>query len=130
MAMHKGYGIALLVETLSAIVSGAAFLSGINDWANDSPEKVNQGLAHIAVDVASITSRDEFFHRMREMTDEIRNAPKADNVERIMLPGDIEHEKREKALREGLFLPDYALVNLNKLAIDMGDKEGFNALFS
>ena len=130
MAMHKGYGIALLVETLSAMLSGAAFLSGINSWINDDPRKVNQGQAYIAVDVASLTSKDEFFRRMRQMTDEIRNAPKAANAEKIMLPGDIEHEKREKTLREGLFLPDYALVNLNKLAIGAGDTENFYALFS
>jgi len=130
MAMHKGYGLALLVETLSAVLSGAAFLSGVNNWTNDNPRPVNQGQSFIAVDIDSILPKEEFFQRMREMTDEIRNAPKAVNAGKIMLPGDIEHAQREKTLTEGLFLPDYVLVNLSKLAEDTGDLENFYALFS
>ena len=130
MAMHKGYGLALLVETLSAVLSGSAFLSGVNSWINDDPKPVNQGQSFIALDVASILPKEEFFQRMREMTDEIRNAPKAANAEGILLPGDMEHDKREKTLSEGLFLPDYVLVNLIKLAEDTEDIENFFALFS
>jgi len=129
MAMHKGYGLALLVETLSAVLSGAAFLSGVNNWTNDNPKPVNQGQSFIALDIASIMPKEEFFQRVREMTDEIRNAPKAASAE-IMLPGDMEHAQREKTLREGLFLPDYVLVTLNKLAEDTDEVQNFSALFS
>ena len=130
MAMHKGYGLALLVETLSAILSGSAFLSGVNCWLNDDPRPVNQGQSFIALDVASLLPKEEFFRRMREMTDEIRNAPKADHAEKILLPGDLEYARHEKSLNEGLFLPDYVLVNLNKLAEETGDTGNFYALFS
>ena len=129
MAYHKGYGLAVLVETLCAMISGSAFLSGVNGWLNDNPKPTNQGHAFIAVDIASMTPKEEFFQRMRKMTDEIVNAPKADNAERIFLPGEIEHEKREKSLKEGIILPDFALVNLLGLAESIGDVEGLNALF-
>ena len=129
MAMHKGYGLALLVETLTAMLSGASFLSGISDWLLDTPEPVNQGQAFIALDVQTILPKEEFYQRIKTMTDEIKNSPKADNYERILLPGDIEHAKRDKAFAEGLVLPDYVLVNLYGLAESIGDIEGFNTLF-
>ena len=130
MAMHKGYGLALLVETLSAIVTGAAFLGGVNCWTNDIPKPTNQGHSFIALDFASMMPREEFFQRMRQMTEEIQNAPKADNAQKIYLPGEIEHEKRDKSLIEGLFLPDYVLVNLHSLAENTADMDNFNSLFS
>jgi ureidoglycolate dehydrogenase (NAD+) len=129
MGMHKGYGLALLVETLAAMLSGSAFLSGIPDWLNDSPEPVNQGQAFIALDIASLLPKEEFYQNMRKMTAEILDSPKADNAGKIMLPGGIEHEKRKKAFAEGLFLPDYVLVNLLGLAESAGELESFNSLF-
>jgi len=129
MAMHKGYGLAMLVETLSAIITGASFLSSVNCWTNDIPKPTNQGHSFIALDFASLLPKEEFFQRMSQMTEEIQNAPKAENVEKIYLPGEIEHEKRDKALTEGLFLPDYVLVNLYSLAKSTDDIENFNSLF-
>jgi len=129
MAMHKGYGLALLVETLTAMLSGASFLSGIPDWLSDSPDPINQGQAFIALDIQTISPKEEFFQRLKAMTDEIKNSPKADNSKGILLPGDIEHEKREKAFSTGLALPDYVLVNLYGLAESINDIENFNALF-
>jgi len=128
--MHKGYGLALLVETLSAVLSGSAFLSGVINWTKDIPKPANQGHSFIALDIASVMPKEDFYRRIREMADEIRNAPKAANTEKIMLPGDIENEKSKKAWAEGLSLPDYVLVNLEKLAEDTGDKENLYALFS
>ena len=130
MAMHKGYGLAVLVETLSAVISGSAMLSGVLPWINDNSKPANQGHSFIAVDIASMLPKEEFYKRMRTMTEEIRNAKKAVNSDKIFLPGDMEHEKREKALAGGMELPDYVLVNLYGLAESIGDIEGLNALFA
>lgn len=129
MAMHKGYGLAVLVETLSAIVSGAAFLSGVGCWVHDIPKKTNQGHAFIAVDISTMLPKEEFFQRTNSMSEELRNAPKAENSDKILLPGETEHNNRAKALAEGMVLPDYVLVNLHALAESINDIEGFNALF-
>jgi len=130
MALHKGYGLALLGESLSTVITGSAFLSGVNNSTGDNPKPANQGHSFVALDVASVIPGEDFFKRIKEMSDEIYNAPKAANAERIFLPGDIEHGNREKSLAQGLFLPDYVLVNLNKLAEDTGDVGNFYALFS
>lgn len=128
MAMHKGYGLALLVEILVSSLAGGAWLSHINCWLNDVPKFANEGHAFFAINVNGLTGQANFQERLKAMTDEILNAPKAEGS-KIMLPGDIEHERRRKAYTDGLQLPDYVLVNLKGLAQDLNDEEEFDNLF-
>jgi ureidoglycolate dehydrogenase (NAD+) len=128
MAGHKGYGLAVLVETLTAMIPGAAFLSGVKCWAFDIPDKANQGHAFLAINVGAMTPLAEFKARMDAMIREIKRAPKAGS-ERIFLPGEMEWERQERAQQEGLALPDYVLVNLIGLAEDTGTQEALAATF-
>lgn len=128
MAMHKGYGLALLVEILVSSLTGAAFLSGINCWLNDIPTFANEGHAFLAINVDALAGNEAFLSRLKSMTTEILESPKAENGT-IILPGDIEHQKRKKAYAAGLSLPDYVLVNLRGLSQDIKDEKSFDALF-
>ncbi len=117
---YKGYGFAVLVEVLCGILTGASFLSGIRVWINESGVPADQGHAFIAIDVNAIMPIETFKARMDAMIREIRSAPRAPGVERIYLPGEMEWERREQALRDGMHLPDYVLSNLLGLAEDVG----------
>ena len=128
MAGHKGYGLAVLVETLTAMIPGAAFLSGVKCWAFDIPDKANQGHAFLAINPGAMTPLAEFKARMDAMIREIKGAPKAGDG-RIYLPGEMEWERQERAQREGITLPDYVLVNLVGLAEDTGTQEALAATF-
>ncbi len=128
MSMHKGYGLALLVEILVSALSGAASLSSINCWLNDTPKFANEGHAFMAINVEALAGNKEFQERLDKITNEILSAPKAKGG-KIMMPGDIEHEKRMKAYAEGLDLPDYVLVNLRGLAQDINEEDEFNSMF-
>jgi ureidoglycolate dehydrogenase (NAD+) len=128
MAGHKGYGLAVLVETLTAMIPGAAFLSGVKCWAFDIPDKTNQGHAFLAINVGAMTPLVEFKARMDAMIREIKAAAKAGDG-RIYLPGEMEWERQERAQRDGIALPDYVLVNLIGLAEDTGTPEALAAIF-
>jgi len=117
---YKGYGLAVLVEVLCAVLTGASFLSGVKGWINESGIAADQGHAFIAIDVNAIMPIDTFKARIDAMIREIKGASKAVGVERIYLPGEMEWERREQALRNGLQLPDYVLTNLLGLAEDVG----------
>ena len=116
MAGHKGYGLALLVEILTGVLTGASFLSGIKRWLAPDPEPADEGHAFIAVNVESLMPLEQFKSRMDAMIHEVRSAPKAEGSDRIYLPGEMEWERRETALRDGLQLPDYVLINLFTVA--------------
>ncbi|MBL8156819.1 MAG: Ldh family oxidoreductase [Anaerolineae bacterium] len=124
MAAHKGYGFALLVETLAGVVTGAALTREQPSWVpnvlGNPPGPANQGQAFIAIDAAMMTTTDAFDERMTWLGNYIHAAPRAEGAERIYLPGEIEWEKREKALAEGMILPPDVVDSLQGLAQDAG----------
>jgi ureidoglycolate dehydrogenase (NAD+) len=120
MAGHKGYGLALLVEVLAAVVTGAAMTQEVACWLVDGPLPVNQGHAFIAVDIASIMPLEEFRARMDHLIRGIKESRKAKGSQRIYLPGEMEWEKRERALEHGMALPDDVMASLEGLAADTG----------
>jgi ureidoglycolate dehydrogenase (NAD+) len=120
MAGHKGYGLAVLVEVLTAVLSGAAIMSEVKSWVEDTPEPTNEGHAFIAIDVGRMMPIGEFKARMDRMIREIKAAPKAKGSERIYLPGEMEWERRAQALEHGMLLPEHVMMSLSGLAEDVG----------
>ena len=120
MAGHKGYGLALLIETLSAILTGAATTSQVLSWSFASADQpTDHGAAFLAMDVGAMMPLGQFHERVARVVREIREAPKAKGCERIYLPGDMEWEKRARALAEGIELPEDVVANLRLLAQDL-----------
>jgi LDH2 family malate/lactate/ureidoglycolate dehydrogenase len=120
MAGHKGYGLAVLVEILTAVLTGAGIMGEVNSWMLDSLEPANQGHAFIAIDVAAMMPPAMFAARMEQMADEIHSAPLAVGAERIYLPGEKEWEHRAAALAHGIPLPPFIIANLRGVAEDTG----------
>ena len=121
MAAHKGYGLAVLVELLASVMTGAGILSEVASWNLDMSSTNNAGHAFIAIDISKMMSMDVFNSRMSQMTEELRNGPKAKGAEKIFLPGEMEWEKREQVLKSGeLILTDAMVASLQQLADSTG----------
>jgi len=120
MAGHKGYGLAVMVEILTAVLTGAAIMSRVKSWVLDSPEPTDEGHAFLAIDIGQMIPLDEFKARMDGMIREIKAAPLAKGSERVYLPGEIELEKRDVALVQGIALPPDVVASLQGLADDVG----------
>jgi LDH2 family malate/lactate/ureidoglycolate dehydrogenase len=129
MADYKGYGLAVLVEVLAGILTGASFLSGVKPWVGENAPPAEQGHAFIAINIGAMMPLDTFKARMDAMIREIKNAPKAVGTDRIYLPGEMEWERRDAALKQGMRLPDHVLVNLIGLAEDVGMVTELKAIF-
>jgi ureidoglycolate dehydrogenase (NAD+) len=107
---HKGYGLALLIETLSALLSGAQMTWAVRRWMQDDPSlATGHGAAFIVIDVQSMTPTENFRARVDALIDEIHAAPKAVGSDRIMVPGEREWENYQRAQVEGIALPPDAL---------------------
>jgi LDH2 family malate/lactate/ureidoglycolate dehydrogenase len=119
MAGHKGYGLAMWVEVLTAVLTGAAMLGQVKSWVADTPEPTNEGHAFIAIDISQMMPPDEFRARMDWMIREIKAAPLAKGASRIYLPGEIELERRDDALANGIQLPPDIVASLRGLAADV-----------
>jgi LDH2 family malate/lactate/ureidoglycolate dehydrogenase len=117
MAGHKGYGLSLLIETLSGILSGAAVTWGVRSWAHDDATLPTlHGAAFLAIDVKCILPPEEFARKVETLIDEIHNSPRADGAERLLVPGELEWERHDRAMREGIPLPPDVVENLQAAA--------------
>ncbi|MHB9038764.1 MAG: Ldh family oxidoreductase [Armatimonadota bacterium] len=126
MAGHKGYGLSLMIEILSSVITGADFMVDVKAWIDEHPGPLNQGHAFIVIDIEKFMPLDQFKARMDSLIRTIRNSPKAEGSKRIYLPGEMEWENREIAVREGMSLPEDVVNNLIGVAHDAGvDIESF-----
>jgi len=124
MAGHKGYGIALLIEVLAGILTGAGVLGEVRSWILQPDEIARLGQAFIAIDVGAIIPIESFKRRVDTVIRQIRQSPKAKGEERIYVPGEIEWARREDALRNGISLPELTWATLYRAGEDLGIDTG------
>lgn len=121
MAAHKGYGLAVMVEILTAVLTGSGLLSEVVSWNLDLPAKNNVGHAFIAIDVHKILAAEFFDARMEQIVHELKKAPKAKGAEQIFMPGEMEWERYDAARQSGeIQLTDAMVENLTKLSAMFG----------
>ena len=120
MAAHKGFGLALMIEVLAAVLTGAAFAEQVTSWILAPPSRTDTGHAFIVIDPCKSMPMPNFKERMDRMITGIKQAPKAKGTERIYLPGEMEWERRDQALRQGIEFPPDVIESLTTLAGDWG----------
>jgi LDH2 family malate/lactate/ureidoglycolate dehydrogenase len=115
----KGYGLALVADILAGVLTGAEFGSRVA--ATDELDRlVSAGFVVQAVDIAAFAEPARFEQDIQSMIAEIRNSPRASGVERIYLPGEIEWLKKQERLEKGIPVPNSLLLELGKLANELG----------
>ncbi len=116
-AGHKGYGLSLLIETLSGILSGAAFTWRVGNWMwDDGKQSTNHGAAFIVIDTNAMLPAAQFAGRMEALIEEIHKAPLAEGATQLRVPGEIEWERYDRSLTHGIPLPEDVVANLRKAA--------------
>lgn len=119
-ANHKGYGIALLIETLSGMLTGAQVTWQVGSWIwGDATKPTGHGAAFIAIDIATMGPREVFDARINDLIREIHASPTADGVEQVLVPHEKEWKLRRKALVDGIDLPSDVVGKLAGLADDV-----------
>ncbi len=117
---HKGYGLALLVESLAGVLAGAGVTTDILSWAKVSDDTCDEGHTFMAIDVGVMMPLDGYYNRIDELIRRMREAPKAAGVERTYVPGEMEYDSEIVSKREGVPLTRMAAANLAGLAGDTG----------
>ncbi|MDI9546680.1 MAG: Ldh family oxidoreductase [Chloroflexota bacterium] len=117
---YKGSGLALLVDVLSGVLTGAAFGLHIINLYDEGERTQNLGHFFVALDPSSFLPAGDFEARMDQFVREVRCQPRMPDVDRIYLPGEIEFEQAEESARSGVVLPDAGVTELDQLAIELG----------
>ena len=74
--------------------------------AENFEKPTDVGGVFAAIDIASFMDLSEFNKRMEQAFAEVRGCAKAEGVDRIYTPGEIEHDTTAKRLKTGIPLPE------------------------
>ena len=116
---HKGYGLAIMVEILSATLPGAlfGFLRMTRDPAALRP---NVGHFFMALNPSAFREEGEFERDLDDMMDALRATRPADSACPVLVPGDPEHEETERRRRDGIPIPPMLADQLRAICAECG----------
>src|SRR5690349_12415632 len=121
MAGYKGAGLALVFGLLAGTLNGALFGRDCVDF-NAEPDRVtNTGQFVVALDPSRFQKLEHFKAEVDRHVRSLRNS-KALPGESVRLPGDARAQRRADRTTNGLALPPELIVQLDKLAGDLGIK--------
>lgn len=122
MAAHKGYGLSVMVELLTGVLScgGMSMMGDVDSWLFKLEKPNNVCHAFIAINAGMFLGESILDERVESMSEKLRNAPKAKGSERIYTPGEIEWSKHAKAEKNGISLPEDVLSSLRGLSEENG----------
>lgn len=117
---HKGYGLAVMVEVLTAMLAGSAWSYDIGRTTSTAGYSSPGGIGHcfLAWRIDAFRDPAEFRASMDAMIAELRAAPLAEGMiaESVMVPGDPEAESERVNRSQGTPVRAEVLVELAEMA--------------
>ena len=117
---HKGYGLGVLVDVLSGVLSGGVY--GDLFFRSDMAEKRQHNVGHwfAAIDIARFRPVEEFKAAMDDMLRALKESPRAEGEERIYTAGEPEAECERRRLVEGIPLAPTLVRQVGEIADSLG----------
>jgi LDH2 family malate/lactate/ureidoglycolate dehydrogenase len=119
LAEHKGYGIAMMMDVFSGVLTGSSFGSAVN-----GPYQFDRrsGCGHlmIALNIEAFQPLGLFNERMEELIEQTKAVPRASGFSEILYPGEPEARNENRNREQGLEFPDDTLADLRKVAEHTG----------
>lgn len=99
---YKGYGLSLLIDILTGVLSGGGFSTHVKTLYKqiESPSQIAHTCA--ALRIGAFMPLAGFRRRVDEIIQLMHACPAAPGVERIFVPGEIEHETEQQRRTQGI----------------------------
>jgi LDH2 family malate/lactate/ureidoglycolate dehydrogenase len=120
MGGYKGSGLAMMIDILSGVLTGAASGQDVVDLYDRSERHQDLGHFFVAIDVSAFCPPEAFQSRVERYAEQVRLQPRAPGVEQILLPGDKERAAADQADLAGIQLSAADLADLDALANELG----------
>jgi L-2-hydroxycarboxylate dehydrogenase (NAD+) len=112
---YKGFGLALVVDVLAGLLSGAAFGGEVK--ALNAPEKFSRyGHFLMAIDTNAFLSKEDYAEKVDYL---IKNVKKCGSPETVFLPGEQSYLKLQQNLIN-IELSEKIIDEINELAVQVG----------
>lgn len=116
----KGSAIAIVVDILSGVLSGAGFGPFINALYSDFTNPQNVGHFFLAMDIARFMPVAEFKDRMDLMIDKLKASAKAPGFDEILMPGEPEFRNEARLTESGIPVPTNIVEEIAATAAAVG----------
>lgn len=120
MGGYKGLGLAYVVDILSGVLTGGAFLDGMKGMYKfpDDPSLTCHFM--LAIQTEAVMPREELQERMGSFVAKIKASPMWDPHKEMLIPGELEYRTEHARRAQGIPLP----VNLYNELVALGQEFG------
>lgn len=115
----KGSGLAIVVDILSGVLTGALFGSNVPRMYED-PEPQRLGHFFGAISIEAFMPIDLFYQRMEERVSQTVNSAPMEGFDRVYMPGEMEDERKQEQLKNGINLPEEIVAELRATGKNYG----------
>ena len=109
----KGYGLGVMLDIFCGILTGAGV-------ARQDIQPGHNGVWFHLIDVQAVTSQQEYASWIEKYVAWLKSSRQAAGVDEILLPGEIEAQRRAQRQKEGIPLPDETWRQTRELAERLG----------
>lgn len=115
---HKGYGIALMVDILAGVLTGAHFADQVGAIEEDRPK--NSGHLFMALKIKNFMDIDKFKSRIDQLWETVKSAPKIDRDGEIYLPGEMGWTSKSSQAEGTVRIPHTDYLAFERLCREYG----------
>ena len=112
IGQHKGVGLGMVVGILSTLLSGAAYGTELGNMV-DGPKAGRDGHFFLAINIATFEQVEGFKRRVDKIVREVHGSRRAEGVDRVLVPGELEASFERAYATEGIPL---AATTINDIA--------------
>jgi LDH2 family malate/lactate/ureidoglycolate dehydrogenase len=115
IGQHKGVALGMAVGMLSSLLSGAGY--GTESGTMKTGAVVGKdGAFFSAINIAAFQDLGDFRRRVDTIIDQLHNSRRRPGVERLMVPGEIEHDIETAYRRDGIVLAGTTVDDIARAA--------------
>jgi len=122
---YKGYGLGIMVEVLSSILTGMNFGKQIVRMYPLDKKRRRLGHFFIAIDINTFISLSKFKKNLKSMCQELRGEPPLKKNGNVRVPGDPEKESFKNRSKDGIPMSDLLVTQYVQIANELGLKPYF-----
>jgi len=111
---HKGFGLAVMIEILSAVLAGASTTTDVRIDQLEPQAPAGMGHLLVAIDIAAFRDRADFASDLGDLFAKI-----ASPVTRARVPGSASNAHADQARRHGVPLPADVVASITELAEEL-----------
>ena len=107
---HKGYGLSVMVEIFSGILTGLGF-------GSETSERHNDGCFMAAFNVEAFRPLKDFKREVTEFASYLKSSPPGAGFSEVYYPGELEYIRTHRLLKEGISIDETTWGKLKSLAV-------------